>query len=226
MTDRLLLVRHGVTTWNQEGRFQGRKDPPLADDGRLEARLLGERLRRDGAATSILVVTSPLRRARDTARLLIAALQESGTSPRTMDDERLVEIGQGEWEGRTHDELARTDPERYAAWANTDQEPPGAEPVPDALARVAEATEEHAAAPQLAVCLVSHGGILRLAARHLMSLEASHAWSMDVDNASLSELQRDEAGEPWRLVRWNDTSHLLGRTAQHVDEAEGKPLAL
>lgn len=226
MTDRLLLVRHGVTTWNQEGRFQGRMDPPLADEGHLEARLLGERIRRSAGPSPMLVVTSPLARARDTARLLIDALGQSGAAPRTMEDERLVEIGQGEWEGRTHDELARTDPQRYRAWASTDQEPPGAEPVPDALARVAAAAEELATAAELTVCLVSHGGILRLAARHLLSLDASHAWAMDVDNASLSELRRDGAGDPWRLVRWNDTSHLLGRTAQHVDEAEGKPLAL
>ena len=41
---RILLVRHGVTDWNREGRFQGHLDPPLADDGRLEAELLGARL--------------------------------------------------------------------------------------------------------------------------------------------------------------------------------------
>ena len=47
LTERLLLVRHGVTDWNREGRFQGHLDAPLADDGRLEARLLGARLAAD-----------------------------------------------------------------------------------------------------------------------------------------------------------------------------------
>lgn len=220
MTDRLILVRHGVTTWNREGRFQGRLEAPLADEGRLEARLLGERLATD--PDPMLVVTSPLGRARDTAEAIASAIG----APAIRDDERLVEIGQGAWEGRTHDELARTEPERYAAWATTDQEPPGAERIPDALLRVAEALVEVAATDAPAACLVSHGGILRLVARHLLALDAPRAWAMDVDNASLSELRRHDAQAPWRLIRWNDTAHLLGRTPQHVDEAEGRPLAL
>jgi broad specificity phosphatase PhoE len=220
VTGRLLLVRHGVTTWNREGRFQGRLEAPLADEGRLEARLLGARLAAD--PDPMVVVTSPLGRARETAEVVASAIG----APAIRDDERLVEIGQGEWEGRTHDELARTEPERYAAWATTDQEPPGAERIPDALLRVAEALREVTANDAPAVCLVSHGGILRLAVRHLLDLDASRAWAMDVDNASLSELWRKRVDDPWRLVRWNDTGHLLGRTEQHVDEEEGRPLAL
>jgi broad specificity phosphatase PhoE len=73
---------------------------------------------------------------------------------------------------------------------------------------------------------VSHGGILRLVTRHLLGLEPRRAWALDVDNASLSELRRDDAGEAWAVVRWNDTGHLLGRTPQHVDESDGEPLAL
>jgi probable phosphoglycerate mutase len=223
VTDRLLLVRHGVTTWNQEGRFQGRLEAPLAEEGRQEARLLAERLA--AQAEALVLVTSPLARARETAAILAGAFGQPAP-PHVAEDGRLVEIGQGEWEGRTHDELARTDPERYAAWATTDQEPPGAEPIPDALQRVADALQELVAADAPAACVVSHGGILRLVARHLLAMDAARAWAMDVDNASLSELRREVAGDPWRLVRWNDTAHLLGRTAQHVDEADGRPLAL
>jgi broad specificity phosphatase PhoE len=225
VTEQLLLVRHGVTTWNREGRFQGLMDAPLAEDGRLEARLLGERLAGMPDAERPLLVSSPLGRARDTAEIIAAALGLDPSSELRL-DERLVEIGQGEWEGRTHDELARTAPERYAAWATTDREPPGAEPIPHALSRVAAAVDDLRTEVAPVVCLVSHGGILRLAARHLLQLEAARAWAMDVDNASLSELRREDPSDPWRLVRWNDTAHLLGRTEQHVDEAEGRPLAL
>ena len=86
----------------------------------------------------------------------------------------------------------------------------------------------------LLCCLT--GGVLGLACylarlirgltRHLLGLEARRAWAMDVDNASLSELRRDGAADAWRVARWNDTAHLLGRTDQHVDEADGQPLAL
>ena len=50
------------------------------------------------------------------------------------------------------------------------------------------------------------------------------SWTLDVDNASLGVCTAVDDG--WRLDRWNDTLHLLGRTATHVDEAEGRPLAL
>ncbi|HEX2194725.1 MAG TPA: histidine phosphatase family protein [Candidatus Limnocylindria bacterium] len=223
MTDRLLLIRHGVTTWNREGRFQGHLDAPLGDDGRLEASLLGERLAGEDLAQARLV-TSPLGRAAETARIVARAAGLRGPES----DSRLMEIGQGEWEGRTHAELVEQDGERYAAWrarAGEDQ-PPGAETIAAALERVSAALDELGADLAPTICVVSHGGLLRLAARHLLSLQARRAWLMDVDNASLSELQRVGSGDGWRLVRWNDTAHLLGRTSQHLDETEGEPLAL
>ena len=227
MTDRLLLVRHGVTTWNREGRFQGHLDAPLADDGRLEAHLLGERLAGAGES-GLRMVTSPLSRAADTAAIIARQLGGEGAEASVQPDQRLVEIGQGEWEGRTHAELAVDDAKRYAAWRQRagEEQPPGAETIDQALQRVAAVLDEIAAAEGPAACLVSHGGILRLAARHLLGLAGRRAWAMDVDNASLSEVSREDPGAPWRLVRWNDTAHLLGRTAQHVDESEGEPLAL
>jgi len=77
-----------------------------------------------------------------------------------------------------------------------------------------------------AVLVVSHGGILRLFARLLIAIDGRRAWAMDVDNASLSVLSRLREADGWRIERWNDTGHLLGRTTQHVDEADGAPLAL
>ncbi len=223
MTDRLLLVRHGVTTWNREGRFQGHRDAPLDDDGRLEARLLGERLA-GMSLDGLAITTSPLSRAADTATFL--AEGTASAAPRA--DDRLMEIGQGEWEGRTHAELVVDDAERYAAWRAKagEEQPPGAETIEDALTRVAALLSDVTQQPDAVVCLVSHGGILRLVARHLLGLAARRAWAMDVDNASLSELRRDGPDGDWIVVRWNDTAHLLGRTAQHVDESDGEPLAL
>lgn len=226
MTLSLLLVRHGVTDWNREGRFQGHLDARLADQGRLEARLLGERLARQYPA-ALDIITSPLSRAADTAAIL-AASYPAGQRPALAADPRLIEIGQGEWEGRTHAELAENDADRYAAWrarAGLEQ-PPGAESIDHALSRVAEALHDITATDSGAVCVVSHGGILRLAARHLMGLGARRAWMMDVDNASVSVLGRLPRSATWRIESWNDTGHLLGRTPQHVDESEGQPLAL
>lgn len=227
MTHRLLLVRHGVTSWNREGRFQGHLDPPLDQAGVKEARLLATRLVREEAG-DVRIVSSPLQRAMATATLLAESLAGAGRSPRLSTDARLMEIGQGEWEGMTHVELEEGDPDRYAHWRadRGSTQPPGAEPLEDVQLRVAAVIDESTREPS-AVCLVSHGGSLRLAAQHLLGLELARAWALDVDNASLSRLTREGgAEEVWRLEAWNDTGHLLGYAPQHTDEAEGAPLAL
>ena len=226
MIRRLLLVRHGVTTWNREGRFQGHLDPPLHEAGELEARLLAARLAA-AEVQPVRIVSSPLQRAMATARVLVDALAAADRPAELSDDARLMEIGQGAWEGRTHTELEAADPRRYAAWradGGTTQ-PPGAEPLEDAQRRVATAIDELSGDAEIA-CLVSHGGILRLAARQLLGLDLQRAWALDVDNASLSLLARLDDDPGWRLEAWNDTAHLLGHTPLHQDEAEGAPLAL
>jgi broad specificity phosphatase PhoE len=224
---RLLLVRHGVTTWNREGRFQGHLDPPLHDAGELEARLLAARLA-DEEIEPLRMVSSPLQRAMATARLVADALAAAGRPAELTGDARLMEIGQGDWEGRTHGELEAADPQRYGAWRSDGgaTQPPGAEPLEDAQQRVATAIDELAGHDLETVCLVSHGGILRLAARHLLGLDLERAWTLDVDNAALSVLSWQDDGPGWRLDTWNDAAHLLGRTPLHQDEAEGAPLAL
>jgi broad specificity phosphatase PhoE len=231
VTRRLLLVRHGVTTWNREGRFQGHRDPPLDEAGKLEAQLLADRLVAE-ELDPLRIVTSPLRRASATAALLADALGRAGRVPQVTFDRRLVEIGQGEWEGRTHAELVVSDPVRYAAWRSDrgTTQPPGAESIEAARGRVAAALEElmreGAQDEGQPVCLVSHGGILRLAGGYLLGLALQRAWALDVDNASVSRLTRHAGDGDWRIDAWNDTGHLLGRTPLHQDELEGEPLAL
>jgi broad specificity phosphatase PhoE len=223
VTDRrLLLVRHGVTDWNREGRFQGHLDPPLGDDGRVEAELLGARLAADPDLRPRRIIASSLARATETAEAIGRAVRVDAEP-----DPRLIEIGQGDWEGRTHADLAVSDADRYSAWRRAAgiRQPPGGEAIAAVAERVASllAGVETDGGPWPA-CLVSHGGTLRILARLLLEATSLASWSLDVDNASLSICSRLDGG--WRLDRWNDTLHLLGRTATHVDEAEGRPLAL
>ncbi len=220
----LLLVRHGVTDWNREGRFQGHLDPPLAADGLAEADLLGERLSGDEVLRPVRVVSSSLARARQTAEGIASRVRVEVEL-----DARLIEIGQGEWEGRTHDELAVNDAARYEAWRNDTRirQPPGGESLESAWARASSLLAELGASPQQGpICLVSHGGTLRVLARILFGGDVEERWSFDVDNASLGVCRQIDATDAWRLERWNDTLHLLGTTPTHVDEAEGRPLAL
>jgi len=141
-------------------------------------------------------------------------------------DRRLIEIGQGEWEGRTHAELEVEDAERYEAWRSAAgvRQPPGGEPTEAATERVRDFLDELLSAAPGRVCLVSHGGTLRILAHLLFELGDGRSIAFDVDNAAISAATRIE--EAWRLERWNDSLHLLGHETTHVDEAEGRPLAL
>jgi broad specificity phosphatase PhoE len=223
VTDRrLVLVRHGVTDWNREGRFQGHLDPPLSDAGRHEAALAARRIAADPVLRPARVISSSLARALETASVIAEA---AGVAVEP--DPRLIEIGQGEWEGRTHTELEATDPDRYRAWRDASgiRQPPGGESIEAAAERMAAAVSELADGAGWPVCLVSHGGTLRILAHALLGLGGSDRFrALDVDNASISVLGWN--GATWRLERWNDTRHLLGIERTHVDEAEGRPLAL
>ncbi|MEM7490873.1 MAG: histidine phosphatase family protein [Pseudomonadota bacterium] len=91
----LLILRHGETTWNREGRLQGGRDAPLTPRGRVQAARQGAALRRIGGTRPVLC--SPQGRARATAAL-------AGLHPRIARD--LHEITLGDWEGRTLAEIA------------------------------------------------------------------------------------------------------------------------
>jgi broad specificity phosphatase PhoE len=215
---RLVLVRHGVTDWNLEGRFQGHRDPGLSAAGRQQAALLAARLAGDDDLRPDRIVSSSLGRAMQTA---VPVADTLGLAVRA--DARLIEIGQGEWEGRTHAELEAEDADRYLAWRTGTgiRQPPGGEPIESATARVRALVADLALQENETVCLVSHGGTLRIVA-HLL-LELKDANNLEVDNASVGVVGRLDA---WRLERWNDALHLLGTAPTHVDEVEGRPLAL
>ena len=130
---RLVLVRHGVTDWNREGRFQGHLDPPLSHGGQHEAALVGARIAAEDDLRPTRIVSSSLLRASQTADAIGAA-----TGVTVEPDRRLIEIGQGEWEGRTHDEIAATDGERYAVWRTSDGLPPGGETIEGTMERLGD----------------------------------------------------------------------------------------
>ena len=149
---RLCLIRHATTDWNQRGLIQGRTDIPLAAAGRAEVATWRLPLGFAGATC----ITSPLRRARETAALL--------GFPHAATDLRLAEMNWGAFEGRLLPELrAEHGPalvEREAM--GLDFRPPGGESPREVVTRLRTFLAELAARPDDHL-LVAHKGILRAA---------------------------------------------------------------
>jgi broad specificity phosphatase PhoE len=150
----LLLVRHGETDWNRDGRWQGHSDTALNDAGREQARLLAREL-----SDVDVVYSSDLARARETAEILA---EELGLEVRL--DPRLRERGFGAWEGRTTAEIEAAFQDDHARWLAGDTPgAPDAERFDEFAGRVqqfvAEVLEGH---PDETVLIVAHGGSLRV----------------------------------------------------------------
>lgn len=108
MATDIYLLRHGETEWNADGRLQGRRDSPLTEAGRRQARQVSEKLAAHftGAALPPVFQVSPLGRAQQTANLVRAGLTEAGlTCPPPSTEPRLCEVGFGDWEGLTFDDI-------------------------------------------------------------------------------------------------------------------------
>ncbi|HUR76542.1 MAG TPA: histidine phosphatase family protein [Acidimicrobiales bacterium] len=153
MAKRILLVRHGESIWNAAGRWQGAADPPLSDAGRAQARALASAVLHEGIDS---IVSSDLDRARETGRIVAAAL----TLPAPSVDERWRERDVGEVSGHTRDEIEAKWPGLLEQWRRGELEAmPGGET--DITSRVVAALEAVATSPDGACTLVvSHGGVI------------------------------------------------------------------
>jgi broad specificity phosphatase PhoE len=193
---RLILVRHGETTWNDQARYQGQEDVPLSAQGRVESTCLAERL---GCEPIAAIYGSDLIRAKETA----------DTVARRLGKAVLLEARLGEWQGLTYDEVRRrylraTDPLPCCA---VDQPPPDGESLRQLQERVMEAVEEIAARhSDESVLLVTHGACLKALICGWLEIELSAYWKLRFESGSEPEVSLPPAGAI--LVRLKDTSHL------------------
>jgi probable phosphoglycerate mutase len=180
----VLLVRHGETEWSRAGRHTGRTDLPLTDEGERQARAVGEALRgRDFA----LVLSSPLIRARETARL-------ASFEPELRDD--LAEWDYGEYDGLTTPEIREQVPDwtiwRYGA--------PGGESAAQLAARADRVVAELLGV-EGDVLVFSHGHFLRVLTARWLELEAADGRLFALDSGTVGTLgfEREQ-----RVIRsWN-----------------------
>ena len=152
---RLLLIRHGQSAWNAQGRWQGWADPPLSETGEAQARDAADRLRDEGLTA---VVSSDLERARRTAELIAEELD----LPLLDSVPDLRERDIGDWSGLTTVEIEQGWPGWLALWrAGELERPPNGEAHHELAARVIGALERLA---ELDGCIlvVAHGGVIHL----------------------------------------------------------------
>lgn len=144
----LLILRHALTAWNQDGRVQGRIDQPLCDAGRAQA----ARWRLPAGAGELRWISSPLARAWETATIL-------GLTPAP--EPRLVEMSWGDWEGRRMSELrACGDITAEAEARGLDFRAPGGESPRDVQARLRPLLAALAVTGQ-PTGAVAHNGVIR-----------------------------------------------------------------
>jgi len=196
---RVLLVRHGETALNAEGRFRGRADVPLTARGLQQAGAVAQSLVPLAPAT---VVSSPRLRARQTAEPIARSMRAA-----VLVDDRLDDVDYGEWTGLTRAEVVSSWPAQYALWLEAPERlrVPGGERVGGVRDRVWSALCEIAGRGQPAI-VVTHDACVRLAIVAFLGAPTASMHVIRVDLASRTELEFGD--DTTQLVCANDTSHL------------------
>ncbi|HON43076.1 MAG TPA: histidine phosphatase family protein [Bacillota bacterium] len=218
---RLLVVRHGETMFNREKRFQGWLDIPLSDFGSAQATACASYLATSPLVPVSRVYSSPLCRARQTAKAIAEAL---GADLAT--DERLREIDVGKIAGMTWEDTEDEYPKFMEEYR---RDPiatryPGGESVLDVWDRAGHLlryiAETHRAET---VVVVGHAIILKALICHILHLDVPNHRRMTLGNASLSvaEVGMQGRGFVGRVIRLNDRHYLeyagLDTYTGHVD---------
>jgi probable phosphoglycerate mutase len=199
LSARIILIRHGETEWNVEGRMQGHLDSPLTDMGEEQARAVGERLQ---GLTLASLYSSDLGRARQTAAHIPFSAEMKL-------DPRLRERHLGIFQGLTSAEAERQHEEEFMQFRSRtpDHVVPGGESrrqlqqrAVAALLAIGRAHAGHT------VAVVSHGGVLDVIYRHARGLALDAPREHEMNNASLNYLVWSPRG--LEIDHWGDVAHL------------------
>jgi len=191
----LILVRHGRTAANAEGRLQGRLDLELDEVGSLQATAVAELVLSTTAVD--VVLSSPLKRATQTA--------ERFGMPYEV-DERWIELAYGEWEGMTHSAVPS---EAWARWKeNPGYVPEGGESLSALDERVREACVDIAEqASRSNVVVVSHVSPMKSAVAWALGVDIGISWNCHLDHASVCRISFQ--GTRPVLETFNETAKLV-----------------
>ena len=218
MTRRLVLVRHGQTSWNAEQRAQGHADISLDDSGRAQAAAAAPYL---AAMRPVFVRSSDLARARETAEVLAGA---AGLEVHV--DPRLREYDVGVRSGLTLAEFEAKHPAEYAAWLAHDESVrvDGEETTEQVRARVLPALQEglEALAPGETGLVVMHGACLKVGLLAMLGLPDEHSRAFrGMENCAWAVLGEHALRGGLVLVSYNETA----TGGEHPPQALGADFA-
>jgi broad specificity phosphatase PhoE len=185
-----LLMRHGETAWNREGRVMGRQPVDLDEAGREQVALavpLARMLAPD------LIVSSPLPRAVQSAEIIAHGVGGIGI----LTDDRLEEVRYGSWEGMTYHQLIKEESYINYRKAPLESLTPGGETIVQVQARGVAAVDAAVTTHRgKRVLFISHGDIIRTVLCHYMGLDLRHFHRLRIDNATFSGVEiSDEFAE-------------------------------
>lgn len=198
---RFILVRHGETSWNLEGRYQGQIDTPLSSVGIKQGKLVAEALK---DVPFDAVYASPLSRSYETA-MMCADFHGLKVDK----DERLLEINHGKWEGLHTTEIEGQYPDLLKRWRTTvvDVQMPDGESIEDVRRRAMEAFYDYTEKNKgQTILVVAHDAVNKAVLCDILEMEQTHFWQMKQDNTCINVFEYDSG--KWRLVLMNSTAHL------------------
>ena len=201
---KIMLVRHGLTEWNNLGKMQGSTDVHLSQDGLHQARLLAAHC---PFHTADAIYSSPLSRAETTAMIL-----SNKFNLHVEIVPELRETNFGDWEGKFLRDIAKEDPINFEKFFMQPAELkiPNAETFQQTQLRAMDAVQKiiakHSAEKNSQIIIVSHGAVNRAILCSFLDMPLNKMWSIAQFNTAVNILREDDGN--WILELMNSTAHL------------------
>ena len=205
---RIILVRHGETDWNKQGRFQGQIDIPLNKNGKSQAKAASEFLK-DFIIHKAF--SSSLSRPKETAQIILN--KHPGIKISLKDN--LKEIGHGKWEGKLESEIKSDWPDLLKTWKISPEkvQMPKGENITEVSTRSITGWNEICKdlKNEETALVVAHDAVNKTILCHLLGLTPSKIWMIKQGNGGITVIDlSEEEGQPDQIICLNITSHLGG----------------
>ncbi len=203
---RIYLIRHGETEFNRLGIFRGRYEVDLNDTGRRQAQEIGKALK--GCGISFLL-TSPLSRAVETARMIAEILKVEYTP-----DEAFNNIALGEWQGVPKSKIKQDYPDLWHLWTTEPEKLaiPNGETVEQVRRRAFQGLKHIIGSRKETFAIVTHRSVIKALAAAMLDVNPPYFWKFYIDNAAFSIFEVSDG--TFTLISWNNNAHLTEKVTE------------